>query len=134
MHYETDGFPARLKKIRQNCGYTQQQMADVLAIHRTTYTYYELGRTNPPREVLNKLVEIFNISFDDLLASESTARSGKLHSAENTREADKIYNLSKEERTLLMMFRTMSAEEQTQLMSDARTTISTHHRLDLPEK
>ena len=61
MHYETDGFPARLKKIRQNCGYNQQQMADVLAIHRTTYTYYELGRTSPPREVLNKLVEIFNI-------------------------------------------------------------------------
>ena len=44
MHYINDGFAERLKMLRQNRGYTQEQVAEALSIHRTTYTYYEMGR------------------------------------------------------------------------------------------
>ena len=107
MENFSDGFSQRLKKIRKNCGFTQQQMADALSVHRTTYTYYELGRSNPPRDVINKLVTIFDISYDDLLSSDAADRPNRVHASEATAEADKLYNLSKEERRLLLAYRLM---------------------------
>ena len=36
-----------LKYYRHECGLTQQQVADRLKIERSTYTYYETGKTKP---------------------------------------------------------------------------------------
>ena len=36
-----------LKFYRHECGLTQQQVADRLKIERSTYTYYETGKTKP---------------------------------------------------------------------------------------
>lgn len=111
----SDGFAKRLKKIRKNCGFTQQQMADALSVHRTTYTYYELGRSNPPRDVLNKLVAIFDISYDDLLSDTATDHPNRVHCSELTAEPDKLYNLSKEERGLLLAYRLLPEQDRAQL-------------------
>ena len=108
MHYINDGFAERLKMLRQNRGYTQEQVAEALSIHRTTYTYYEMGRTNPPRDVLHRLVKLFDVSYDELLSGEKTVR---VRVAENGGEADKIYNLRKEELDMLTVIRSMSADE-----------------------
>lgn len=50
----------RLKAARKACKFTQQQIADMLGIDRSTYSYYETGRTHPPMENLVKLAAIFN--------------------------------------------------------------------------
>ena len=36
-----------LKFLRKRHGYTQSQVALLLEINRSTYAYYELGRTRP---------------------------------------------------------------------------------------
>lgn len=60
-------FSEKLKHYREKNELTQQQVADKLNIHRTTYTYYEKGRTEPSIKLLSKIIEIFNISYYDLL-------------------------------------------------------------------
>ena len=51
----------RLKHFRTTSGLTQQQVADVLGLDRSTYAYYESGKTTPDIKSVNKLLKIFNI-------------------------------------------------------------------------
>ena len=44
-----------LKYYRHECGLTQQQVADRLKIERSTYTYYETGKTKPDINTLIKM-------------------------------------------------------------------------------
>lgn len=125
MQYSDDGFAKRLKTLRQNMGYTQEQVAEALSIHRTTYTYYEMGRTNPPREVLHRLVELFNVSYEELLRGENALR---VRVAEATSEADKIYNLPKDELDLLLMIRAMTEEEKREMTTMATSILKRHSR------
>lgn len=108
MQYTDDGFAKRLKTLRQNRGYTQEQVAEALSIHRTTYTYYEKGRTNPPREVMHRLVKLFDVSYEELLTGEKAVRS---RVAESGAETEKIYGLTHEELDILRQIRSMTPEE-----------------------
>ena len=56
---------AKLRELRVKSGYTQHQIADILNIDRSTYTYYETGKTSPDITVLAKLSKIFNVSIDE---------------------------------------------------------------------
>ncbi|MBQ6899093.1 MAG: helix-turn-helix domain-containing protein [Clostridia bacterium] len=50
----------RIKAARKECKLTQQQVADILGLDRSTYSYYELGHLKPSVEVVVKLCAIFN--------------------------------------------------------------------------
>lgn len=47
-----------LKRARQHRGLTQQEVAEQLNIDRSTYTYYETGRTTP---TIYQIIEISKI-------------------------------------------------------------------------
>ena len=51
----------RLKFYRDNCELSQQQVANALNIERSTYTYYETGKTTPSASMLLKISKIFNV-------------------------------------------------------------------------
>ena len=57
----------RLRIWRKKRGYTQQQMADFLQVHRTSYTKYELGTIDPPLEILCRMADILDCTTDELL-------------------------------------------------------------------
>lgn len=46
---------------------SQAEVAKLLNIDRSTYTNYELGKTEPPLETLKKLAAIFGVSVDRLV-------------------------------------------------------------------
>ena len=56
----------RLKRLREQSGMSQQQVADKLGVGRTTYVKYETGDSRPTRK-LNELAKLFNVSVDYLL-------------------------------------------------------------------
>ena len=56
-----------LRGLRNDRDMNQQQMADLLKVHLTTYSDYELGRLNIPPEQLKRLAEFFGTSIDYLL-------------------------------------------------------------------
>ncbi|MGN1050836.1 MAG: helix-turn-helix transcriptional regulator [Acutalibacteraceae bacterium] len=107
-----------LKKLRNDAHLTQQQIADALNIHRTTYAYYELGKTEPNIETLCTLAKILNVSYDQLLpiVNKSSVASGSLEGRKAQKE--KIYELSSDEQRLVLLFRNLSEEEKQKLLSD----------------
>ena len=61
-------FGNRLKTFRTLNGLTQGEVAEVLNLDRSTYTYYEKGRV-PNLDTLNKLSKIFNVSVAELIGA-----------------------------------------------------------------
>lgn len=72
MVYVTDkkALAENLKKYRQKCGLSQEQTANKLHIDRSTYSYYEMGKTLPNVFTLIKISNIFRINLLKLLIVE----------------------------------------------------------------
>ena len=60
-------FHEFLRRVRDVVGYTQQNVADVLGLDRSTYSYYETGKTEPNIRGLKTLAKLYDLSIDDLL-------------------------------------------------------------------
>lgn len=61
------GFPEQLKIARLNMNYTQQQVADLIGIAKSTYCGYETGKRQPDVEKIKLLARILHTSGDTLL-------------------------------------------------------------------
>lgn len=57
----------RIKDLREDNDWTQQYIADLLYINRSTYSAYENGANAVPIEVLINLAKLYNTSVDYLL-------------------------------------------------------------------
>lgn len=53
--------------LRQHNGITQSRLAGSLHIDRSTYAYYETGRSYPPVQTIVKLSYLYDIPIDQLL-------------------------------------------------------------------
>lgn len=60
-------FPARLREIRSERGFSRKQLADILQITPRAYQYYEEGKREPPYDRLVDLARELNVSIDYLL-------------------------------------------------------------------
>ena len=60
-------FGKRLKKLRNEKGLTQQQVADRVWVSKAVVSSYEIGTRAPSYEVLIKLAKLFGVSTDFLL-------------------------------------------------------------------
>lgn len=60
-------FGIHLRKLRKEKGYTQQDISDMLNISRSTYTYYETGKSQPSFQNLKKLCEILEVDYNTML-------------------------------------------------------------------
>ena len=67
MKYDKALTAGRLKALRKRRGLSQSQVAAALRIDRSTYAYYELGRTPLPAEKLVFLALYYRVSSDFLL-------------------------------------------------------------------
>ncbi len=57
----------RIRDLREDKDWTQQQIADMLFINRRTYAAYENGVNSMTPETLIKIAKIHNVSVDYLL-------------------------------------------------------------------
>ena len=56
----------RLRDMREDRDLTQSQLAEILKIHQTTYSDYELGNLNVPIDIFIKLAKFYDTSIDYL--------------------------------------------------------------------
>ena len=61
----------RLRDLREDRDLKQKDIAELLTIHQTTYSDYELGRLNVPVDALNTLADYYGVSVDYLLGRTS---------------------------------------------------------------
>lgn len=54
----------RLRDLREDMDLTQDQLVEILKMHKTTYTNYEQGKREPPFELIIKLAKFYNVSID----------------------------------------------------------------------
>ncbi|MCQ2515188.1 MAG: helix-turn-helix domain-containing protein [Ruminococcus sp.] len=99
----------RLKQYRVACGLTQEQVAAVLNINRTTYTKYETGVSEPSHELLRQIVEIYGTDFNSILAE----RGSFEHDVFDMKMP--MYNLTRDEQQLIAFYRTMDDIEKRQV-------------------
>jgi len=60
-------FSDRLKELRKEKNLTQEELAKILGISRSTIAGYETERKEPDYETLKKIADFFNVSTDYLL-------------------------------------------------------------------
>lgn len=60
-------YENRLRDLREDHDLKQKDLAELLKIHQTTYSDYELGRLNIPVPVLHALADFYHVSIDYLL-------------------------------------------------------------------
>lgn len=101
-------FGQNLTKYRKMCGLTQQQIADILNLNRTTYTKYETGVSEPSLEILKKIVAILGVDVNSVLGVDAFEK--------NLADFNMpMYTLTKEEQEIVGIYRMLSDEEKKQV-------------------
>ena len=60
-------YQNRLRDLREDKDLKQKDISELLNIHQTTYSDYELGRLNIPVASLHILADFYHVSIDYLL-------------------------------------------------------------------
>ena len=119
MHYVS-----LLKKLRKENGLTQQQVADFLHLDRSTYAYYESGRTKINIDILIRLSNFFKLSLGALVGEElpsgvALAQSPEADAALINESVANFSQLSREEQYLVILFRSGSAAQRKKVLEEA---------------
>lgn len=64
-----EGFASKLKKARNETGFTQREVAMETGIKQPTIASYELGRTQPDIENLGILADFYGVDLNWLLGT-----------------------------------------------------------------
>lgn len=56
-----------IKQLRKSNHLTQVEVAQYLKIDRSTYAYYEIGKTVPTIYTIQKIADFYEVPFDSLL-------------------------------------------------------------------
>ena len=65
-------YKNRLRDLREDRDLKQKDIAELLKVHQTTYSDYELDRLNIPVTAIHKLADFYNVSVDYLLGRTNT--------------------------------------------------------------
>lgn len=110
-------FGDRLRKLRKQQDLTQEQVAKNLNIVRSTYAYYETGKTCPDFNTVIRLARLFNVTTDFLLNADpvnptlnDSSQSAYTTSAKKALGSE--WTLRESEQKLLIAFRYLDKEAQ----------------------
>ena len=65
-------YKNRLRDLREDKDLKQKFIADLLNVHQTTYSDYELERLNIPVNALHTLADFYGVSVDYILGRTNT--------------------------------------------------------------
>ncbi len=110
-------FNENLKKLRTTCGFSQEEVANVLGVDRSAYSYYESGKTEPSIPNLVKIARMYRVSTDTLVDNEAFSAALSVNNEtempENTPAADpaSLKQCSSDERALIALYRTLEDKQ-----------------------
>ena len=61
---------SNLKKLRIEKGVTQVELAKIIGVSKSTYSYWEMDKYQPDQESLFKLADYYGVTLDYLLGRE----------------------------------------------------------------
>lgn len=60
-------FPEKLKALRLKNGLTQDELGEKLYLSRSSISRYEIGKNEPTIETIIAVLDLFNVTADELL-------------------------------------------------------------------
>lgn len=67
----------RLRELRKSKGLLQKDIANILSISVSTYSYWEMGKFDIDLKSLQSLADYFNVSIDYILCRDSIVPTNK---------------------------------------------------------
>ncbi len=67
-----NAFSERLKELRQDAGFTSDQLAHKIGVTKSTISFWENGVNEPKASYIVLLSKVFNVSSDYLLGLKET--------------------------------------------------------------
>lgn len=113
---------ARLRLLRVATGMRQEEVAQVLGVSRSSYTYYELSRSKPDYDTLISLAKLFRVSIDYLvgmtrLPGDREAVADDIAEQEMVQETT-LAGLTPDERKLVCLYRQLSTDRQEECLKE----------------
>lgn len=68
-------FGEILKKLREQTGISQRKLAEVLHVSQQTVGSWEVNRTTPSPEIMNKIADYFGVTLDSIYGRKTTNNS-----------------------------------------------------------
>lgn len=118
-----------LRRLRIDCGLTQQAVADALHINRSTYSFHESGKTQPDFQRVTALSKLFDVPLERMV--ELLSNPGETESAAEKKRAFKkvaaqpmhLGELKPEEKSLIAVFRRCDAASQQEIYQTAKQKV-----------
>lgn len=112
----------KLKELRKRACMTQDDIAEVLDMNRTSFSKYENGAATPPLAVMRKLAKIYNVSLEYLIHDEQPFYVLNASNADDVEreKSESVFNfaqLTSDERKLIMKMRLMSDDKKKEILS-----------------
>lgn len=111
----------KLKVLRNAFGMTQDEMAELLGMSRTSFSKYENGAAFPSLDVLRKLAKLYSVSLEYLVYDSETHVVLREATTKDEPDPDNLAayfaQLTPEERMIIMKFRLMQPDEKNDFIS-----------------
>ncbi len=122
----------QLVELRLKNKFTQSQIADIIGVVRSTYTYYECGTTTPSIYTLKRLAQVYKVPIDyfikdDREPSQPLNASG---SVVRVSENNILSQLSKEERTAVAYLRLLNSKNRAEVLEMMKQFTKEHTDFD----
>ena len=101
----------RIRDLREDSDLTQERLAEILDMHKTTYTNYEQGKHTVPLDFAVTIAKYYGVSLD-YIAGLTNDKRGFSHS-----------DLTKEQTQLLRLIEKLSPEERKKTVSFLKAVI-----------
>ena len=110
----------KLLRLRKEMKMTQDDVAKILGMSRTSFSKYENGNSAPPLQVLRKISAIYNVGLEYLIFDENTSirLNDSQSEDENTSSVpvSKITELRPVEKQIIGKYRILTDEEKKLLL------------------
>jgi transcriptional regulator with XRE-family HTH domain len=73
MHLRPHPGPSPIRAAREQAGKSREEAAVAVGRSYSTMIQYEIGRWNPPPEVLARLAELYGVTVEDLRPEDGAA-------------------------------------------------------------
>jgi len=93
---ESAEFPQKIKKLRQEKGWSQGQVAMKIGVDMQRISKYERGVLFPTTELAIKLADLFEVSLDYMLRNAEDTASNRIRNPSLLKQLEAIDNLPKE--------------------------------------
>ncbi len=80
----------QMKKLRNQKGLTQQELADILHVSKGTVGMWETGRREPNTEILSELADFYGVTVDYLLGREQLSPAQEAAVQETIRTLEEL--------------------------------------------